>query len=411
MHIIKKSGIVWLGLILVLSACQAAAPVNTPAVENRPTIEVVSTQPVPTEKTTMGVPATKESEPIPTEEPTSLPTATEELSTATVVAEETPVKTTSGDFILIDHRAVALFESIPIKKNKKARNTKLIFSDRSVGANISQGLDCLALGASWASVPANCRRGYVDKSGTTWTWKTFTGADLANQQVPADILYDPDPVIYDRSNWTFDIRMGEWDQLIADFVNQIVPQNLEANEIFSFQFNYFSVAAGSDITDPESGFFTDQPHDGFYPNRERWDISDLEELEAQHPDKRFFYWTTSLARSVGSEESQIFNDQMRAYAAANGKVLYDFADIISHDPVNNQPCFDNRDGVEYCSQNGDCENHPDDGVDTPAICQDYTTEIDGGHLGSVASGKIRAAKAFWVMVAVMNGWDGLDQLK
>jgi hypothetical protein len=406
MQIMKKLGFIWLGLVLVLSACQAITPTN----EDTPTMEVISTQSEITVEPTMVVATTKESEPVPTEDPTTLPTVTMEMNTATIVVEKTPEEPISSEFILIDHRAVALFESIPPEYLEKARNTKLIFSDRSVGANISQGLDCLALGTSWGSVPANCRRGYVDKSGTTWTWKTFTSADLANQQVPSDILYDPDPVIYDRSNWTFDIRMGEWDQLIADFVNQIVPQNLEKNEIFSFQFNYFSVAAGSDITDPETGFFIDQPHDGYYPNRERWDISDLEDLEVQYPDKRFFYWTTSLARSVGSEESQIFNDQMRDYAAANGKVLYDFADIISHDPDNNQPCFDNRDGVEYCSQNGDCENHPDDGVEIPAICQDYTTEIDGGHLGSVASGKIRAAKAFWVMVAVMNGWDGLDQL-
>ena len=89
----------------------------------------------------------------------------------------------------------------------------------------------------------------------------------------------------------------------------------------------------------------------------------------------------------------------------------DFADIISHTPESGEPCFDNRDGVEYCSQNGDCENYADDGLDTPAICQDYTTEIDGGHLGSVASGKIRAAKAFWVMMAVLNGWDGLEQIE
>ncbi|MBE0411782.1 MAG: hypothetical protein IBX69_18800 [Anaerolineales bacterium] len=55
---------------------------------------------------------------------------------------------------------------------------------------------------------------------------------------------------------------------------------------------------------------------------------------------------------------------------------------------------------------GNCEDYPDDGLDLPAICQDYTTEVDGGHLGSVSGGKIRVAKAFWVLMAQIAGWDG-----
>ena len=34
----------------------------------------------------------------------------------------------------------------------------------------------------------------------------------------------------------------------------------------------------------------------------------------------------------------------------------------------------------------------------------YTTELDGGHLGSVSGGKIRAAKAFWIVMARLAGW-------
>ena len=53
---------------------------------------------------------------------------------------------------------------------------------------------------------------------------------------------------------------------------------------------------------------------------------------------------------------------------------------------------------------GKAENHPDDGKNTLAICQDFTTEIDGGHLGSVSGGGIRIAKAFWVLMAMQAGW-------
>jgi hypothetical protein len=54
--------------------------------------------------------------------------------------------------------------------------------------------------------------------------------------------------------------------------------------------------------------------------------------------------------------------------------------------------------------NSNCENHPDDGLSIPAICQEYTTEVEGGHLGAVSSGKIRVAKAFWVLMAQIAGW-------
>ena len=85
-------------------------------------------------------------------------------------------------------------------------------------------------------------------------------------------------------------------------------------------------------------------------------------------------------------------------------ILFDVADIEAHTDQG-APCFDNRDGVEYCNRAGNCENYPDDGLETPAICQDYTTEIDGGHLGSVSAGKIAVAKAFWVLMARIAGWD------
>ncbi len=50
------------------------------------------------------------------------------------------------------------------------------------------------------------------------------------------------------------------------------------------------------------------------------------------------------------------------------------------------------------------ENYPSDGLNRPAICQHYTTETDGGHLGSVSAGKIRVAKAVWVLMAQLAGW-------
>lgn len=45
---------------------------------------------------------------------------------------------------------------------------------------------------------------------------------------------------------------------------------------------------------------------------------------------------------------------------------------------------------------------PTDGFNYPAICPNYTTEMNAGHLNSV--GKVRLAKAFWVLMAQVAGW-------
>jgi hypothetical protein len=97
---------------------------------------------------------------------------------------------------------------------------------------------------------------------------------------------------------------------------------------------------------------------------------------------------------------------MREYVRANNKYLLDVADIESHDPWGN-PCFDNRDGVAY-SAGGASENYPNDGVNLPALCQHYTREADGGHLGNPDVGKIRLAKAFWILMARVAGWNPGD---
>jgi len=338
----------------------------------------------------------------PTPDPTIQPSPT---------VEPTPTLPPIGDAIVIDHNSIALFDHIPAQYLEIARNTQMLFSDRSVGGNIDAALNCLAAGSpndpdDWADAPASCRRDFYDTSSSTWLWKTFSEADYNNNLVPDRILYDPDPVRYNRSNWTFVYAAGEWESLIDGFVSQIVPSNVNSNNILSFQFSYLNIDHGSTIDDADVGFFVDLPHNGYYQNRERWDISDVEGLETQYPSKTFIYWTTSLSRGLGSVDGQNFNNQMRQYVISNDKILFDVADIESHDE-NGNLCYDNRDGVQYCNSAGACENHPNDGQNTIAICQDYTTEIDGGHLGSVSSGGIRIAKAFWVLMAQIAGWDGV----
>jgi hypothetical protein len=411
-------------ILLVLFVLAACTPVAVPDTSQGQPTEELNLVEQETASSTAASPEQPEAV-TSTETPggvTPSPTQTESAtSTATLVASPTLAQATpnaspspsvgqgsaqagsSSQAIIVDRHSVELFEHIPDEYLAAARELRMVFADRSVGFNIDQGLNCLTA-PSWHQAPAYCRKDYSDTSGVSWLNQTYNLADYQAGQVPSLIRYEPDPQKYDRSNWEFVIVDGSWEEIVGQFVEEITPAYIDRKQVLSYQFNYFHVSSGSDIADPETGFFVDLPREGTYGNRLRWDISDFEALEAQYPEAIFFHWTTSLARSVGSEESDAFNDQMRAYALTNGKILFDVADILSHDEQG-QPCYDNRDGVEYCNNNR-CENYPDDGLDLLAICQDYTTETDGGHLGSVSGGRLRVAKAFWVLMARIAGWEG-----
>lgn len=310
---------------------------------------------------------------------------------------------TTSSIIYVDHNSVDLFDSIPEEYLTAARNLHQVFSDRSVGDNIHEALNCLAgqkadgtYTTNWWQIKASCRVDYTSKSGTTWYWKTWNKTDYDNGTVPAQLLFDPDPIKYNRDNWTYEFKGGSWSLLTQDFIEVLAPQYIDSKDVLSYQFSYLNVTDNDNIADPQVGFFAD--------NLNSYDIYDLENYISQHPDKTFIFWTSSLARGIGTQQATDFNNAMRQYAISNQKILFDVADIESHDP-NGNPCYDNRDGVQFCTQTGNCEDRPDDNLNYPAICQDYTTEIEGGHLGSVSGAKIRIAKAYWVLMAQIAGWD------
>jgi hypothetical protein len=332
--------------------------------------------------------------PVAIKEPYFTPTPTQTPGPSATPSPTSTFEPPEG-LIWVDSGSVALFDHIPEQYLTAARDTRMLFSDRSVGQNISEGLDCLTA-TSWSTSPASCRRDYTDSN---WNWKTFTQTDLDQGLVPGEILFTPDPLRYNRSNWTYEFRMGTWYALTEDFILNMAPSYISSKDVLSYQFSYLNVGGGEpiDIIDSQVGYFSNNPA--------LYTVADLESYIAQHPDKVFIFWTTSLARGIGTQTSTDFNHMMRQYALDHTKILFDVADILSHRP-DGTPCYDNRDGVEYCSMSGQCENYPDDGLDLPAICQEYTTETDGGHLGSVSAGKIRVAKAFWVLMSQITGWDG-----
>ena len=290
--------------------------------------------------------------------------------------------------IIIDHNSVALFEQIPDQYIEAAKDMKVMFADRSVGWNIHDYLTCLSY-ASDEVAPSRCKR--------------TNHLDPAYSTSPSEVNWSRAGG-YPRYNWQYygwpgtgilpelpcGVSANMWNDKNNCFITY-VDANPNAYDVYSYQFSYLEVDIGSDISDPVYGFLVSQPN--------RSDVTDFQALESRHPDKKFIYWTTSLARGIGTSVATDFNNQLRSYALANNKVLFDVADIEAYDPGGN-PCYDNRDGVAYRG-----ENYPNDGLNTLALCPHYTTELYGGHLGSVSTGGIRIAKAFWVMMAQLAGWN------
>ncbi|MCP4423660.1 MAG: hypothetical protein GY803_04125, partial [Chloroflexi bacterium] len=95
------------------------------------------------------------------------------------------------------------------------------------------------------------------------------------------------------------------------------------------------------------------------------------------------WWTMPIATAAddrGNDEKEIFNGLMRDYCDVNICVLFDIADIESHDP----------DGNPVVSPAG-----------YEAMWGDYAS--DGAHLNE--TGRQRVAAAFWHLFARIAGWD------
>ncbi len=281
----------------------------------------------------------------------------------------------AAQYILVDHNSIKEFDKIPDQYRMEAASIPMLFMDRSVGANISSYLDCLA--SDWASARSYCKK--------------YDHRDSLYAVDPSEVNWKR---VWDRALW----RYETWPAGCSEDVNcliQYMEPRLDSFMVLGCQFSYLAVLPGSSIADPVKGFF------GSTIGKNHAKV--LSDYAAVHPDKKIIWWTTSLARGIGTPESQEFNEQMRDYAIRNNLILFDVADILSHDPEG-RPCFDNRDGITYLD-----ESNPDDHLDIPAICPQYTTETEGGHLGSISAGGIRVAKAFWVLMAKIAGWADVSQ--
>lgn len=356
-----------LALSLALAACatpQEPEPSPTGAVAEA-TVEVAPTQAPPTNTATLEAPSPTPTAATPTATSTiaasntPAPTATETAPPATATGttpQSTPPAAVAqpGAAIIVDHTSIELFDQIPDEYIAAASQLRYLVRHASVGHNVDNALNCL-----------------MDDSGSP--------PNFCSRGLPAgQIVHDGK---YDRSNWTFELHATPnanpgWNNKVLFFIERADELQVGQNyDLMNVMLAYLDGAPGSTLDD----LFFDREE-----NREVG-IVELEALLERHPDTEMIWSTLALARIIGGEDSDSFNRQLRDYVRANGGYLLDIADIESHTP----------DGAP-CLEGGD--------AGFPVLCQEYTEESRGGHLNALGSQRI--ARALWVLMARIAGWQG-----
>jgi hypothetical protein len=110
-------------------------------------------------------------------------------------------------------------------------------------------------------------------------------------------------------------------------------------------------------------------------------LHSMTNLEAAFPETVFVYTTMPLMTDADSDNflRNAFNDRLREWTRQNGRVLFDIADIETHDP-NGKPCTFQYRNKTY-----------------QKLCDSYTK--DGGHLNE--AGRQLVAKGFSALAAAV----------
>jgi len=270
---------------------------------------------------------TQTSEPAPTTEPSPTPT-TEPSPTPTTEPSPTPTQGPGGA-IVIDHTTVDA-GVIPQAWLDQARGLAVYFNHRSIGNNILDGIADLQ-----SQNPGRYTIAVRYSSGTSAGINHY---QAGSNQHPFD--------------------------KIAGFASNVKDGHDVA--MMKFCVGDFEPWTSYDAEDIWLGY------------RDM-----MIEQQAEHPGVMLVWWTSPLttqsdARGLASFEE--FNGHVRAYVNANGGILFDIADIESHDP----------------------DGNPISSGGYEAMWNSYST--DGAHLNE--TGRQRGASALWWLLARIAGWDG-----
>jgi hypothetical protein len=272
------------------------------------------------------------------------------LSVALLAAQAPPSEPTNlriveagSDSMVVgfDDVTTAVFEAIPLGPVQALR---VMSVDRSVGANISQGLtDCLSV--SDADAISGCKR---------WAW-------LDGSYAAPPITWTAHPL----PNWQYFTWPGQTAPGLPE-----LPCSDDSSKTACFE-SYLAVHAGGwDVVSMQPSYL----EAGTYGLTADDYLASYELIKAAHPHLTVILHTASLARTIGTAENAAFNQAVRDYVNVNGGILLDVADIEMHDP----------DGT------------PNLLGGYPILSPYYCSEPGGGHLGYPSTGKIRLAMAWWI---------------
>jgi hypothetical protein len=127
-------------------------------------------------------------------------------------------------------------------------------------------------------------------------------------------------------------------------------------------------------------------------------LGQMNQLELDYPNVNFIYMTGHLDSTGSLGNLHQRNEQIRAYARANNKILYDFADIERFDPLAadylNLGAGINADGCLYSGGNW-----------CVSWCSTHTCPTCVSCAHSHCFNCYQKGKALWVMLAQIAGWD------
>lgn len=329
----------------------------------------------------------------------------------------------------VDHANLeTLFDSIPEEYITASEALQTTFLDQSVGANINEGMNCMDYDSPSApGVPNTCKT-YLQP------WWLCPMTSCATEDY-VQHTYDNDHQEvwsrsggYDNSNWMFcnngDVEPNPWCNTgvtdsgcgaygwswIGCMWDKMLRFDSDAlateKDVFSYQINYL-MTDEADLTG-DQGFGCDVM-DTDCANSTNFTVHKWMDTKDDFPTKKFFLMTPSSKRDE-TANAALSAAQMMAASALYDLPVVDYYDIMSHNQ-DGDPCYDTRDGMSYSrsstppgSGSTVVENYADDMEDDLAICQNYTTNVLGGHI-DVGVGKIRIAKAIRVMLSMLAGWD------